>query len=165
MSAAREAERIIIGDCVAEMAALPEKSVDLVFADPPYNLQLGGELLRPDNSKVDAVDDDWDRFASFEAYDAFTRAWLVQARRVLKDDGALWVIGSYHNIFRVGAALQDLGFWILNDVVWRKANPMPNFRGTRFTNAHETLIWASRDKASRVTFNYEALKQANDDTQ
>ena len=158
--------RIILGECIAEMAKLPEKSVDLVFADPPYNLQLGGDLLRPDNSKVDAVDDDWDRFASFEAYDTFTRAWLAQARRVLKDDGALWVIGSYHTIFRVGVAVQDAGFWILNDVVWRKSNPMPNFKGVRFTNAHETLIWAAKSRGGRrYTFNYDALKVANDDVQ
>jgi len=163
---AAEAGRIILGDCIAEMARLPERSVDLVFADPPYNLQLGGELLRPDNSRVDAVDDDWDRFASFEAYDLFTRAWLAEARRVLKDDGALWVIGSYHNIFRVGTAVQDLGFWILNDVVWRKSNPMPNFKGTRFANAHETLIWAAKSRgARRYTFNYDAMKLANDDLQ
>jgi modification methylase len=163
---ADETGRIILGECIAEMAKLPEKSVDLVFADPPYNLQLGGDLLRPDNSKVDAVDDDWDQFASFEAYDRFTREWLAAARRVLKDDGALWVIGSYHNIFRVGSALQDLGFWILNDVVWRKSNPMPNFKGTRFTNAHETLIWATKARgARRYTFNYDAMKLANDDLQ
>jgi modification methylase len=161
-----ESGRIILGDCIAEMAKLPDCSVDLVFADPPYNLQLGGDLLRPDNSKVDAVDDDWDQFASFAAYDAFTRAWLTEARRVLKGDGALWVIGSYHNIFRVGATLQDLGFWILNDVVWRKTNPMPNFKGTRFTNAHETLIWAAKSRgARRYTFNYDAMKLANDDVQ
>jgi modification methylase len=161
-----EPARIILGDCIAEMAKLPAGSIDLVFADPPYNLQLGGELLRPDNSKVDAVDDDWDQFASFAAYDAFTRAWLAEARRVLKDDGALWVIGSYHNIFRVGVAVQDLGFWILNDVVWRKSNPMPNFKGVRFTNAHETLIWAAKARgARRYTFNYDALKVANDDVQ
>jgi len=158
--------RIIVGDCIAEMASLPEKSVDLVFADPPYNLQLGGDLLRPDNSKVDAVDDDWDQFDSFAHYDAFTEAWLKAARRVLKDDGALWVIGSYHNIFRVGRVLQDLGFWILNDVVWRKTNPMPNFKGARFANAHETLIWAAKSRgARRYTFNYDALKMANDDLQ
>ncbi|MBS0410404.1 MAG: site-specific DNA-methyltransferase [Proteobacteria bacterium] len=157
---------IIVGDCIETLAKLPDRSVDLVFADPPYNLQLGGELLRPDNSKVDAVDDDWDRFASFEDYDRFTRAWLKECRRVLKDDGALWVIGSYHNIFRVGVAVQDLGFWILNDVVWRKANPMPNFKGTRFTNAHETLIWASKSRGGRrYTFNYDAMKMANDDVQ
>src|SRR5665213_3106812 len=158
-------DTILIGDCIEHMNALPAGSVDLIFADPPYNLQLEQSLTRPDQSKVDAVDDDWDKFESFAHYDAFTRAWLAAARRLLKPHGALWVIGSYHNIFRVGTALQDLGFWLLNDVVWRKANPMPNFRGTRFTNAHETLIWAARDKASRVTFNYEALKQANDDTQ
>jgi len=161
-----EAGRIILGDCIAEMAKLPDRCVDLVFADPPYNLQLGGDLLRPDNSKVDAVDDDWDRFASFAEYDRFTRAWLTEARRVLKDEGALWVIGSYHNIFRVGVAVQDLGYWILNDVIWRKANPMPNFKGTRFANAHETLIWAAKSRgARRYTFNYDAMKLANDELQ
>src|SRR5579859_3828568 len=158
------ADTIILGDCLEELKKLPDRSVDLVFADPPYNLQLGGDLLRPDNSKVDAVDDDWDQFESFAAYDAFTRGWLAQCRRILKDDGALWVIGSYHNIFRVGASLQDLGFWILNDIVWRKSNPMPNFKGTRFTNAHETLIWAAKGRgARRYTFNYDAMKLANDE--
>ncbi len=161
-----EAEKIIMGDCLEALAALPDKSVDLVFADPPYNLQLGGDLHRPDNSKVDAVDDEWDRFDSFETYDKFTRAWLTECRRVLKDDGAIWVIGSYHNIFRVGSALQDIGFWLLNDVVWRKTNPMPNFKGTRFANAHETLIWAAKSRGQRrYTFNYDALKVANDDLQ
>jgi len=161
-----DADRIIVGDCIAEMAALPEKSVDLVFADPPYNLQLGGDLLRPDNSKVDAVDEAWDQFGSFADYDAFTEAWLTACRRVLRDDGALWVIGSYHNIFRVGRLVQDLGFWILNDVVWRKSNPMPNFKGARLTNAHETLIWAAKSRgARRYTFNYDALKMANDELQ
>jgi modification methylase len=169
-AAAEEAPRlpidtILVGDCIDHMNALPAGSVDLIFADPPYNLQLDQGLTRPDQSKVDAVDDDWDKFDSFAHYDAFTRAWLKAARRVLKPDGALWVIGSYHNIFRVGTALQDLDFWMLNDIVWRKANPMPNFRGTRFTNAHETLIWAARSQKSRVTFNYEAMKLANDDTQ
>ena len=160
------ADTIILGDCIEALKKLPDRSVDLVFADPPYNLQLGGDLLRPDNSKVDAVDDDWDRFDSFETYDAFTKAWLSECRRVLKDDGALWVIGSYHNIFRVGATLQDLGFWILNDVVWRKSNPMPNFKGTRFTNAHETLIWAAKSRGGRrYTFNYDAMKMANDELQ
>ncbi|WP_420103649.1 site-specific DNA-methyltransferase [Bosea sp. (in: a-proteobacteria)] len=158
-------DQVLLGDCVAAMEALPPASVDLVFADPPYNLQLGGDLRRPDDSLVDAVDDDWDKFASFAEYDAFTRAWLGAARRVLKPDGALWVIGSYHNIFRVGTILQDLGFWMLNDIVWRKANPMPNFRGRRFTNAHETLIWAARGEASKYTFHYEALKGGNDDLQ
>lgn len=158
-------DTILVGDCVSHMNALPEASVDLIFADPPYNLQLESGLTRPDQSRVDAVDDDWDKFESFAHYDAFTHAWLKAARRVLKSDGAIWVIGSYHNIFRVGTALQDQDFWLLNDVIWRKANPMPNFRGTRFTNAHETLIWAARSQKSRVTFNYEALKQANDDTQ
>ena len=159
-------DAIITGDSLEALKTLPDRSVDLVFADPPYNLQLGGDLLRPDNSKVDAVDDDWDRFASFEAYDVFTKAWLSECRRVLKDDGALWVIGSYHNIFRVGATLQDLGFWILNDIVWRKSNPMPNFKGTRFTNAHETLIWATKARgARRYTFNYDAMKMANDELQ
>jgi modification methylase len=153
------------GDCVAELSKLPAESVDLVFADPPYNLQLQGDLKRPDDSRVDAVDDDWDKFASFSAYDDFTRAWLIACRRVMTPDATLWVIGSYHNIFRVGALMQDLGFWILNDVIWRKQNPMPNFRGRRFTNAHETLIWASRDAAARYTFNYEALKAGNEDIQ
>ncbi len=163
--AALPLDQVIVGDCVAAMNALPPGSVDLVFADPPYNLQLGGDLRRPDDSLVDAVDDDWDKFASFAEYDAFTKAWLAAARRVLKPDGALWVIGSYHNIFRVGAILQDLGFWMLNDIVWRKANPMPNFRGRRFTNAHETLIWAARGEQSKYTFHYEALKGGNDDLQ
>jgi modification methylase len=159
-------ERIVVGDCVAEMAKLPAASVDLVFADPPYNLQLQGDLKRPDDSRVDAVNDDWDKFSSFGAYDEFTRAWLVAARRAMKPSATLWVIGSYHNIFRVGALLQDLGFWILNDIVWRKSNPMPNFRGRRFTNAHETLIWAARDAAKKnYTFNYETLKASNDDIQ
>ncbi len=157
--------RILVGDCVELMNGLPEGSVDLIFADPPYNLQLRQELLRPEGSKVDAVTEGWDRFSSFEAYDRFTRAWLAAARRVLKPNGAIWVIGSYHNIFRVGTALQDLGFWILNDVIWRKTNPMPNFRGKRLTNAHETLIWASRDEGARYTFNYEALKALNDGVQ
>jgi len=157
---------ILKGDCVAALERLPEKSVDVVFADPPYNLQLDGDLHRPDQSKVDAVDDHWDQFESFAAYDAFTRAWLLAARRVLKPNGTIWVIGSYHNIFRVGSIMQDLGFWILNDIVWRKTNPMPNFRGRRFQNAHETMIWASRDpKAKGYTFNYEAMKAANDDVQ
>ena len=157
--------RILAGDCVEAMKRLPDASVDLVFADPPYNLQLGGDLNRPDGSHVDAVTDHWDQFSSFAAYDEFTRAWLTEARRVLKPDGGLWVIGSYHNIFRVGAILQDLGFWILNDVVWRKTNPMPNFRGTRFTNAHETLIWASMGEKSRYHFNYRAMKTLNDELQ
>jgi modification methylase len=157
---------IIKGDCVAALEALPDHSVDAIFADPPYNLQLGGTLHRPDQSLVDAVDDDWDQFASFQAYDAFTRAWLLACRRVLKPNGTIWVIGSYHNIFRVGAMLQDLNFWLLNDIVWRKTNPMPNFKGRRFQNAHETMIWASRDpKAKSYTFNYDALKASNDDVQ
>src|SRR3974390_2237858 len=159
-------DSVLEGDCVATMRALPQASVDLIFADPPYNLQLQGELRRPNNSVVDACDDHWDQFASFADYDRFTRDWLSAARHVLKDSGGLWVIGSYHNIFRVGAILQDLGFWILNDVVWRKTNPMPNFRGRRFTNAHETLIWAARDQnAKGYTFNYEALKAGNEDVQ
>ncbi len=158
--------RILVGDCIELMRSLPEASVDMVFADPPYNLQLGGDLLRPDNSKVDAVDDDWDKFADFARYDAFTRDWLKAARRALKPDGTLWVIGSYHNIFRIGTALQDIGYWLLNDVIWRKSNPMPNFRGKRFTNAHETMIWASRDRAGkRYTFNYDAMKELNEGIQ
>jgi modification methylase len=158
--------RIVVGDCVAELAKLSAGSVDLIFADPPYNLQLQGDLKRPDDSRVDAVDDDWDKFASFADYDSFTRDWLQGCRRVLKPAGTIWVIGSYHNIFRVGAIMQDLGFWILNDVIWRKTNPMPNFRGRRFTNAHETLIWASREPGGKgYTFNYEVLKAGNEDIQ
>ncbi|SMX46388.1 site-specific DNA-methyltransferase [Actibacterium lipolyticum] len=157
--------QIMGGDCVEVMNSLPENSVDLVFADPPYNLQLKGDLHRPDNSKVDAVDDAWDQFSSFAAYDRFTRDWLKAARRILKPNGAIWVIGSYHNVFRMGAELQNQGFWILNDVVWRKSNPMPNFRGKRLTNAHETLIWASKQEASKYTFNYEALKSLNEGVQ
>jgi modification methylase len=159
------ADRILVGDCLDELRRVPTGTVDLVFADPPYNLQLASELLRPNNTRVDGVDDHWDKFSSFADYDRFSRAWLGECRRVLKPDGAIWVIGSYHNVFRLGAALQDLGFWILNDVVWRKVNPMPNFRGRRLTNAHETLIWAARDQKSRYTFNYESLKASNDDLQ
>jgi len=157
--------QILDGDCVERLRELPTASVDLVFADPPYNLQLGGDLNRPDGSQVDAVTDDWDKFASFRTYDDFTIAWLRECKRVLKPDGALWVIGSYHNIYRLGATLQDLGFWILNDIVWRKTNPMPNFRGTRFTNAHETLIWASQGEKARYQFNYRAMKTLNDELQ
>lgn len=156
---------ILAGDCIEMMNSLPENSVDLIFADPPYNLQLKGDLHRPDNSKVDAVDDEWDQFDSFRAYDDFTTEWLKAARRILKPNGAIWVIGSYHNIFRVGSALQNQGFWILNDVVWRKSNPMPNFRGKRFTNAHETMIWASKSEGAKYTFNYEALKALNEGIQ
>jgi modification methylase len=167
-------DHVLVGDCIDLMRSLPEASVDMVFADPPYNLQLGGELLRPDNSRVDAVDDAWDKFAdpsdplgtSFARYDSFTRAWLAAARRVLRPEGTLWVIGSYHNIFRIGTALQDLGFWLLNDIVWRKSNPMPNFKGKRFTNAHETLIWAARDqRTKRYTFNYDSMKELNEGLQ
>ncbi len=159
-------DTILKGDCISQLEKLPKHSVDAIFADPPYNLQLGGGLTRPDQSEVDGVTNAWDQFESFEAYDAFTRAWLLACKRVLKPTGTIWVIGSYHNIFRVGAIMQDLGFWMLNDVVWLKTNPMPNFRGKRFTNAHETMIWASRDKdAKGYTFNYEALKAFNDDTQ
>ncbi|CAI8242235.1 MAG: Modification methylase DpnIIB [SAR116 cluster bacterium] len=160
-----EKDIVIQGDCVSALKTLPTASVDLVFADPPYNLQLGGMLARPDHSTVDAVDDAWDKFDSFAAYDAFSLSWLTEARRVLKPDGAIWVIGSYHNIFRLGRILQDLDFWLLNDVIWRKTNPMPNFRGRRFTNAHETLIWAARSKEARYSFNYEAMKALNDDVQ
>lgn len=157
--------QILRGDCIEEMRKLPTGSIDMIFADPPYNLQLGGDLFRPEGGRVDAVDNDWDKFDTFAAYDRFTREWMTEAQRILKPDGSMWVIGSYHNIFRVGATLQDLGFWILNDIVWRKANPMPNFRGTRFTNAHETLIWASRDEKSKYTFNYRAMKTLNDELQ
>jgi modification methylase len=158
-------DRIILGDCIEELRALPKGCADLVFADPPYNLQLEGELMRPNNTRVEGVDNDWDKFSDFAAYDAFTRDWLAACRDLLKPDGALWVIGSYHNIFRVGTQLQDLGYWILNDIIWRKTNPMPNFRGKRFTNAHETLIWAARAEKSRCTFNYEAMKALNEDIQ
>jgi modification methylase len=158
-------DQILRDDCIRAMAQLPAKSIDCIFADPPYNLQLGGDLFRPDGSQVDAVDDEWDKFDSYASYDRFTQAWLAEARRILKDDGTIWVIGSYHNIFRVGAAIQDEGFWILNDIVWRKANPMPNFKGTRFTNAHETLIWAAKSEKARYTFNYQAMKALNDDLQ
>ena len=156
---------ILHGDCIAHLRKIPDESVDLVFADPPYNLQLGGTLARPDHTEVDAVDDAWDQFDSFAAYDQFTKAWMSEVRRILKPDGAAWVIGSYHNIFRVGSILQDLDFWVLNDVVWRKTNPMPNFRGRRFTNAHETLIWAAKSQNARHTFNYEAMKALNGDVQ
>jgi len=159
-------DAIIVGDCVDALGRLPPSSVDLVFADPPYNLQLEGALSRPDQSLVDAVDDDWDKFASFADYDSFTRAWIGAARRVMKPDATIFVIGSYHNILRVGAIMQDLGCWIRNDCVWRKANPMPNFRGRRFTNAHETMIWAARSSGAKsYTFNYEALKAGNEDCQ
>ena len=157
--------KIFKGNCIKIMSGLPENSVDLIFADPPYNLQLGGDLHRPDNSKVNAVDDQWDKFSSFSTYDKFTQEWLKEARRILKPNGALWVIGSYHNIFRVGASLQDLGYWILNDIIWRKSNPMPNFKGKRFTNAHETLIWAAKSDKAKYTFNYDALKELNEGVQ
>jgi len=157
--------KIINGDCLVELKKIPDKTFDLVFADPPYNLQLKNKLTRPDSSEVNAVDDKWDQFESFEKYDEFTISWLKECKRILKKNGALWVIGSYHNIFRLGTAIQNLGFWILNDVVWNKNNPMPNFRGTRFTNAHETLIWASKNQKSKYTFNYQSLKCLNDDLQ
>ena len=157
--------QILPGDCIAAMRELPAASIDMIFADPPYNLQLGGDLARPDGSHVDAVTDHWDKFDSFATYDTFTKAWLAEAKRLLKPNGSLWVIGSYHNIFRVGALMQDMGFWILNDIVWRKANPMPNFKGTRFTNAHETLIWASMGEKAKYTFNYRAMKTLNDELQ
>ncbi len=158
--------KIMLGDCIEVMRGLPSGSVDLVFADPPYNLQLEGDLHRPNNTKVDGVNHEWDKFQNFAAYDEFTREWLAECRRVLKDNGALWVIGSYHNIFRVGRTLQDMGFWILNDIIWNKTNPMPNFRGRRFTNAHETLLWcAKEEQAKKYTFNYDAMKAMNDDLQ
>jgi modification methylase len=158
-------ESILVGDCVEIMNDLPAESVDLIFADPPYNLQLGGDLHRPNNSKVDAVDNDWDQFESLQAYDKFTREWLEAAKATLKPDGSIWVIGSYHNIFRLGYILQDMGFWILNDIIWNKTNPMPNFRGRRFCNAHETMIWAGKSKDSKYTFNYDTMKSLNEDKQ
>ena len=158
--------KIICGETIEELKKIPSNSVDLIFADPPYNLQLEGELQRPDNSTVAAVNDDWDQFSSFATYDKFCEKWLSELKRIVKPSGSIWVIGSYHNIFRIGYIMQNLGFWILNDVIWQKANPMPNFRGKRFTNAHETLIWASKDKNSKkYTFNYEAMKSINDNTQ
>ena len=156
---------LLRGDCIAHMAALPDACVDMIFADPPYNLQLGGDLFRPEGGRVDAVDNDWDKFDTLTSYDRFTKAWLREARRILKPNGSIWVIGSYHNIFRVGTALQDEGFWILNDIIWRKSNPMPNFKGTRFTNAHETLIWASKGEKAKYTFNYRSMKTLNDEIQ
>ncbi|MSO80996.1 MAG: site-specific DNA-methyltransferase [Alphaproteobacteria bacterium] len=164
-AAAAPRDIVLRGDCVDHMRSLPSGGIDMVFADPPYNLQLAGDLVRPDNSRVDGVDEAWDRFPDLAAYDAFTRDWLSAARHALKPDGTLWVIGSYHNIYRVGSILQDLGFWILNDIVWRKSNPMPNFRGRRFTNAHETLLWASKSQDARYTFNYDAMKGLNEDLQ
>ncbi len=157
--------KIFNGDCLKELKKIPEKTFDLVFADPPYNMQIGEKLTRPDSSKVNGVNDKWDKFHSFEHYDYFCKAWLKECKRILKDNGSIWVIGSYHNIFRLGFHLQNLDFWLLNDVIWRKKNPMPNFRGTRFTNAHETLIWASKNKKSKYTFNYQSLKCLNDDLQ
>tara|TARA_B100000676_G_scaffold279871_1_gene303567 strand:+ start:633 stop:1772 length:1140 start_codon:yes stop_codon:yes gene_type:complete len=158
-------DKILIGDCIKHMGSLPDNSVDMIFADPPYNLQLAGELHRPNNTRVDGVEEDWDKFSNFGHYDKFTRDWLTAARRILRPNGSLWVIGSYHNIFRVGTTLQDLGFWILNDIIWRKSNPMPNFRGKRFTNAHETLIWCSKNQGAKPTFNYRAMKSLNDEIQ
>jgi len=157
--------QILHGDCIKILRSLPENSVDLIFADPPYNLQLRNDLYRPNMTKVDAVNDGWDKFGDFAEYDTFTRGWLSASQRVLKETGTLWVIGTYHNIYRVGAIMQDLGFWFLNDIVWIKNNPMPNFRGVRFTNAHETMIWAQKKKGAKYTFNYQSMKALNDDLQ
>ncbi|QDH16447.1 site-specific DNA-methyltransferase [Swingsia samuiensis] len=165
MSSEFPLDQILRGECIETMRMLPSGSVDCIFADPPYNLQLRGELRRPDETIVDGVDDEWDKFDDYATYDHFTREWLTEARRILHKDGSIWVIGSYHNVFRLGTLLQDLGFWILNDIIWRKSNPMPNFRGRRFTNAHETLIWAARSSQSRYRFNYQAMKALNDDLQ
>jgi modification methylase len=159
------AGEVLVGNCLEILPTFPEKSVDLIFADPPYNLQLSHELFRPNMTRVDGVDDAWDHFKSFEEYDSFTRAWLSECRRVLKESGTLWVIGSYHNIYRVGAIMQDLGFWFLNDIAWIKSNPTPNFRGVRFTNAHETLLWAQKKRGAKYTFNHHAMKALNDDLQ
>ena len=161
----QDINRIHKGECASVMRSLPKESVDMIFADPPYNLQLDGTLHRPNNSVVDGVDNEWDQFESLQSYDKFSKEWLGAARDILKPDGSIWVIGSYHNIFRVGTILQDLGFWVLNDIIWRKTNPMPNFRGRRFTNAHETLIWASKSKDSKYKFNYDAMKALNEDLQ
>ena len=157
--------QILHGDCIEVLKTLPESSVDLIFADPPYNLQLRNDLYRPNMTKVNAVKDGWDQFNSFEEYDAFTKEWLSACRGVLKETGTIWVIGSYHNIYRVGSIMQDLGFWILNDIVWIKGNPMPNFRGVRFTNAHETMIWAQKKQGARYTFHHKSMKALNDDLQ
>ena len=165
LSQSQYGEELFNDDCISLMEKIPDNSIDLIFADPPYNLQINNELLRPNNSKVEGVKEDWDKFSSFHDYDQFTNKWLGEARRILKKNGAIWVVGSYHNIFRVGASLQDLGYWILNDVFWRKANPMPNFRGRRFTNAHETLIWAAKSDTSKYVFNYDALKELNEGIQ
>ena len=156
---------ILVGDCIEHMESLPAESIDMIFADPPYNLQLAGDLHRPNNTRVDGVEEEWDKFSDFAHYDDFTRRWLAAAQRILKPTGSIWVIGSYHNIFRDGTVLQDLGFWVLNDIIWRKSNPMPNFRGKRFTNAHETLIWCSKSQDAKPTFNYRAMKALNDDVQ
>ena len=160
-----DVDSVLVGDCIEILRAMPTASVDMVFADPPYYLQINNDLRRPNNSLVDGVDDDWDKFDDFAAYDRFTRSWIGEVRRVLKPEGSFWVIGSYHNIFRVGAIVQDLGFWILNDIIWRKTNPMPNFRGRRFTNAHETLIWCAKGQDAKYTFNYEVMKALNEDLQ
>ncbi len=165
MSTNLPVNRLLHGDCIELLAGFPESSVDVIFADPPYNLQLQNDLYRPNMSRVAAVDDEWDKFASFEEYDEFTRAWLAACRRVLKDTGTIWVIGTYHNIFRVGTVMQDLDYWILNNIAWIKTNPMPNFRGVRFTNAHETLIWAQKERGAKYTFNHRAMKALNDDLQ
>ena len=157
--------KILNGNSIEILKKIPDKTFDLVFADPPYNMQIGDKLTRPDDSKVDGVNDKWDQFSSFEHYDKFSKSWLKECKRILKDNGSMWVIGTYHNIFRLGYHIQNLNYWILNDVIWRKNNPMPNFKGTRFTNAHETLIWASKNKKSRYTFNYQSLKCLNDDLQ
>ncbi|MFL2818652.1 MAG: site-specific DNA-methyltransferase [Candidatus Puniceispirillales bacterium] len=165
MSVENFINRVLVGDCIEQMNKLPEESVDLIFADPPYNLQLSGDLSRPDQTKVNGVKESWDKFESLTDYDLYTKQWMTAARRILKSNGTIWVIGSYHNIFRLGYILQDLNFWLLNDIIWRKVNPMPNFRGRRFTNAHETLIWASKNPSSKYTFNYEAMKSLNGDLQ
>ena len=157
--------RIINGESLEILKKIPSKTFDLVFADPPYNMQIGEKLKRPDNSKVNGVHDKWDQFLNFKHYDEFSKEWLKECKRILKDNGSMWVIGTYHNIFRLGYHIQNLNYWILNDVIWRKNNPMPNFKGTRFTNAHETLIWASKNKKSKYTFNYQSLKCLNDDLQ
>ncbi|NLX10136.1 MAG: site-specific DNA-methyltransferase [Chloroflexi bacterium] len=156
-----ELDRIWHGDCLEILPTLPPGSVDLVFADPPYNLQLERELWRPNLTKVDAVDDTWDQFDGLHAYDAFTRAWLAAVRAVMKDTATIWISGTYHNIFRVGAMMQDLGFWILNTVTWFKPNAMPNFRGTRLKNDVEFVIWAKRGKQGRYTFNHHPMKRYN----
>lgn len=157
---------IIKGNCVEELKKLPSNSIDLIFADPPYNLQLGEKLIRPDSTEYSGVEDKWDKFSSNQEYEDFCTEWLGECKRILKDNGSIWVIGSYHNVFTLGYIMQSkLNLWFINDIIWIKHNPTPNFNGTRFNNAHETLIWATKSKESKFTFHYKSMKSFNDDKQ